>query len=106
LINAHSDYPGSTGYLTFRNITVTNNVFDAEISLIQFSGYLLDNAFFDVQIRDSVFVNNNFALYGNIIALKQNMKTPVQVLNSKFHNNFGAMFDLSSGNIALTDFPT
>lgn len=30
----------------------------------------------------------------------------IKIANSKFSNNFGAMFDLSSGNIALRDHPT
>jgi hypothetical protein len=34
------------------------------------------------------------------------MARPVNIKNSRFFNNFGAMFDLSSGNIALTDYPT
>ena len=106
LINAHSDTDNITGFLTFSNLTVQNNFFDAEISLIQFSGFLLNNAFFEVLITDSYFANNNFSLYGNIIALKQNMIRPIKIANSKFTNNYGAMFDLSSGNIALTNFPT
>ena len=105
-INVHTDIPGSTGYLTFTNLTVLNNTFDAEISLIQFSGFLLDNAFMEVVIENSTFENNTFMLYGNILALKQNMVRPVRIVNSQFRNNYGAMFDLTSGNIALTMFPT
>ena len=59
-----------------------------------------------MSIINSSFTNNTFALYGNIIALKQNMIKPVSIFNSQFQNNYGAMFDLSSGNIALTAYPT
>eukprot|EP00347_Sterkiella_histriomuscorum_P014799 403359479 len=106
LINAHSDQSNITGQLNFENLTVQNNTFDAEISLIQFSGFLLDNAFFDIQISDSKFVFNNFTLYGNLISLMQNMLRPLTIRNTQFSRNFGAMFDLSSGNIALTQYPT
>ncbi len=34
------------------------------------------------------------------------MINPVSIRNSQFERNFGAMFDLSSGNIALTAYPT
>lgn len=34
------------------------------------------------------------------------MIKPVKIKSSYFYNNFGAMFDLTSGNIALTNYPT
>jgi hypothetical protein len=56
--------------------------------------------------NNSQFTNNTFSLYGDIIALSQNMQTNVTVANSLFSYNYGAMFDLTSGNIALTNYPT
>jgi hypothetical protein len=70
LINAHADITNASASLTFSNLTVKNNTFDAEISFIQFSGFLLDNALLNISIIDSFFTDNNFALYGNIIALR------------------------------------
>ena len=45
-------------------------------------------------------------MYGDIVSLQQNMNNPLKIINSRFYKNFGAMFDLTSGNIALTDTPT
>ena len=69
LINVNSESNGLSGSLAFRNLTVRNNTFDAEISLIQFSGFLLDSAYFDVSIESSKFIHNNFTLYGDLISL-------------------------------------
>ncbi len=106
LINAHSSVDNSTSYLKFTDLKIFNNTFDAEISLFQFNGFLLTNSFLEVEISNSTFVNNTFQLYGNIIALKQNMIRPITISNTMFQNNYGAMFDLSSGNIALVNYPT
>jgi len=34
------------------------------------------------------------------------MMRPLTIKNTRFYQNYGAMFDLSSGNIALTSYPT
>lgn len=71
-----------TGQLNFSNLTVLNNTFDAEISLIQFSGFMLSNAYFEVTINNSNFRFNNFTLYGNLISMMQNMLRPITISNT------------------------
>ena len=48
-------------------MNISNNFFDAELSLFIFNGFYLKNSDLKVEITNSIFSNNNFSIYGNIL---------------------------------------